>query len=67
MQPNPTAANVAAGVEAFRAGRHDGVIALGGGSGLDAAKAIAFMAGQQRPLWEFEDKGDNWQRASSAG
>jgi alcohol dehydrogenase class IV len=43
------------------------VIALGGGSGLVAAKAIAFMAGQERPLWDFEDKGDNWLRANVAG
>jgi alcohol dehydrogenase class IV len=67
VRPNPTAANVAAGVEAFRAGKHDGVIALGGGSGLDAAKAIAFMAGQARPIWDFEDRGDNWRRANAAG
>ena len=67
VRPNPTAANVAAGVEAFRAGRHDGVIALGGGSGLDAAKAVAFMAGQTRPIWDFEDRGDNWRRADTAG
>ena len=67
VRPNPTGANVAAGVEAFRAGSHDGVIALGGGSGLDAAKAVAFMAGQTRPIWDFEDKGDNWRRADPAG
>jgi alcohol dehydrogenase class IV len=67
VRPNPVAGNVAAGVEAFRAGRHDGVIALGGGSGLDAAKAIAFMAGQTRPLWDFEDRADNWLRAEVAG
>jgi alcohol dehydrogenase class IV len=67
VQPNPIEANVAAGVELFRAGRHDGVIALGGGSGLDAAKAVAFMAGQTRPIWEFEDRGDNWRRANAAG
>jgi alcohol dehydrogenase len=66
VRPNPTAANVAAGVEAFRAGRHDGVIALGGGSGLDAGKAIAFMAGQARPIWNFEDRGNNWRRAGTA-
>ena len=65
VQPNPVAANVEAGVELFRAGRHDGVIALGGGSGLDAAKAIAFMAGQSRPIWDFEDRGDNWLRANA--
>jgi alcohol dehydrogenase class IV len=67
VRPNPTAENVVAGVEAFCAGRHDGVIALGGGSGLDAAKAVAFMAGQTRPIWEFEDRGDNWRRAEPAG
>jgi alcohol dehydrogenase class IV len=67
VRPNPTAANVAAGVEAFRAGAHDGVIALGGGSGLDAGKAVAFMAGQSRPIWDFEDRGDNWRRADAAG
>ena len=62
VRPNPTGANVTAGVEAYRAGRHDGVIAMGGGSGLDAAKAVALMVGQDRPLWDFEDRGDNWQR-----
>jgi alcohol dehydrogenase class IV len=67
VRPNPSAANVEAGVAAFRAGKHDGVIALGGGSGLDAAKAIAFMAGQTRPISEFEDRGDNWRRATTEG
>jgi alcohol dehydrogenase class IV len=67
VRPNPVEANVAAGVERFRAGLHDGVIALGGGSGLDAAKAVAFMAGQMRPIWDFEDRGDNWRRADPAG
>jgi alcohol dehydrogenase class IV len=67
VKPNPVEANVAAGVELFRAGRHDGVIALGGGSGLDAAKAVAFMAGQTRPIWDFEDRGDNWLRANPEG
>ena len=67
IRPNPTGTDVERGVEALRQGGHDGVIALGGGSGLDAAKAIAFMAGQTRPLWDFEDKGDNWLRASSEG
>jgi alcohol dehydrogenase class IV len=67
IRPNPTGSDVERGVEAYRAGGHDGVIALGGGSGLDAAKAVAFMAGQTRPLWDFEDKGDNWQRASPDG
>ncbi len=67
IRPNPTGADVERGVEALRAGGHDGVIALGGGSGLDAAKATAFMAGQTRPLWDFEDIGDNWLRASTEG
>ncbi len=65
IKPNPTGANVAAGVAAFKAGGHDGVIAFGGGSGLDAGKAIAFHAGQTRPLWDFEDIGDWWTRADA--
>jgi alcohol dehydrogenase class IV len=67
IRPNPTGTDVEGGVEALRAGDHDGVIALGGGSGLDAAKAVAFEAGQSRPLWDFEDVGDNWLRASTEG
>lgn len=63
VKPNPTGSNVIKGVAAFKDGDHDGVIALGGGSGLDAGKAIAFMAGQSRPIWDFEDVGDNWTRA----
>jgi alcohol dehydrogenase class IV len=67
IRPNPTGSDVAAGVEALRTGGHDGVIALGGGSGLDAAKTIAFMVAQDRPIWDFEDRGDNWRRARLAG
>jgi len=67
VRPNPTGANVASGVDAYRAGAHDGVIALGGGSGLDAAKAVALMVGQERPLWDFEDRGDNWRRVRPEG
>ena len=59
--------NVDDGVAAFKAGGHDGVIAFGGGSALDAAKAIALMAGQDRPLWDFEDVGDNHLRVNVAG
>lgn len=66
IKANPTGENVSAGVEAYRAGQHDGVIAFGGGSGLDAAKAIALMVGQERPLWDFEDVGDNWKRVNVA-
>jgi len=66
VKPNPVAANVEAGIRVLRAGKHDGVIAWGGGSAIDAAKAIAFMAGQTRPLWDFEDIGDWWTRANPA-
>lgn len=67
VKPNPVGRNVEDGIAAYRDGGHDGVIAWGGGSGLDAAKAIALMAGQSRPLWDFEDRGDNWLRADPAG
>ncbi len=67
VQPNPVAANVEAGIAVVRKGMHDGVIAFGGGSALDAAKVIAFMAGQTRPMWDFEDVGDWWSRADPAG
>jgi alcohol dehydrogenase class IV len=65
VQSNPVDANVEAGIAAFRAGGHDGVVAFGGGSGLDTGKVIAFMAGQTRPLWDFEDIGDWWTRADA--
>jgi alcohol dehydrogenase class IV len=65
VQSNPVDANVEAGIAAFRSGKHDGVIAFGGGSGLDTGKVIAFMAGQSRPLWDFEDIGDWWTRADA--
>ena len=67
VKPNPVAANVEAGVRVLRAGKNDGVIAWGGGSGIDTAKAIAFMAGQTRPMWDFEDIGDWWTRANTDG
>jgi alcohol dehydrogenase len=67
VKPNPVAANVEAGVDALRAGGHDGVIAFGGGSALDAGKVIAFMAGQKRKMWDFEDVGDWWTRADPKG
>jgi len=65
VDPNPSDINLAAGVEVYRQGNHDGVIALGGGSGLDLGKAIAFMSGQTRPVWDFEDIGDWWTRANA--
>ena len=67
VKANPVAANVEAGLAALKAERHDGVIAMGGGSALDAGKVIAFMAGQTRPMWDFEDVGDWWTRADPKG
>jgi alcohol dehydrogenase class IV len=67
VRGNPAASHVDAGLAKYRAGKHDGVIAFGGGSALDAGKAIAFMSGQTRPLWDFEDVGDWWTRADPAG
>ena len=66
VQGNPTGSNVANGVAAFNAGDHDGVIAFGGGSAVDAAKAVALMVGQDRPMWDFEDVGDNWKLVNEA-
>ena len=65
VDPNPSEVNLEAGVQAFKAGDHDGVIAFGGGSGLDLAKCVAFMHGQTRPVWDFEDIGDWWTRANA--
>ena len=62
---NPTGTNVNEGVESYKKNSCDGVIAFGGGSGLDVGKAVAFMSGQILPIWEFEDVGDNWTKANS--
>ena len=67
IKSNPVESNVAAGVTMLRAGKHDGVVAFGGGSALDVGKVIAFMAGQTRPMWDFEDVGDWWTRADPKG
>ena len=67
VQPNPTGTNIEQGVTAFNSGDHDGVIAIGGGSALDAGKAIALMAKQGVSIWELEDVGDNWTKADGAG
>jgi len=64
---NPGGAHVAAGLQAFKSNDCDGVIAMGGGSALDVGKLIAFMTGQSRPLWDFEDIGDWWTRADPSG
>ena len=60
---NPIGENVDEGVKVFNENKCDGIIAFGGGSGLDVGKAIAFMSGQSRPIWDFEDIGDYWTRA----
>jgi alcohol dehydrogenase class IV len=65
VDPNPNEKNLAAGLDAYRAGGHDGVIAFGGGSGLDLGKIVAFMCGQTRPVWDYEDVGDWWTRADA--
>ena len=67
VKPNPVSKNVDDGVKAYLAGGHDGVIAWGGGSGVDAAKAVALMVGQTVPIWDFEDVGDNWTRVNADG
>jgi len=64
IKGNPSGQNVTEGLTVFRSGEHDGVLAVGGGSALDAAKAIALMAGQTRPLWDFEDEGENYLRVN---
>ena len=67
VQGNPVGANVAAGVNFCRDGSHDGIIAFGGGSALDAGKAVALMVGQNRPIWDFEDREDWHTRVNVAG
>ena len=64
---NPIGENVEEGVLEFKKNNCDGVIAFGGGSGLDVGKAIAFMSGQTRPIWDFEDIGEYWKRANEKG
>jgi alcohol dehydrogenase class IV len=67
VKSNPTESNLLAGVDAFRAGGHDGVVAVGGGSALDIGKCVPFMVAQSRPVWDFEDIGDWWTRADING
>ena len=62
---NPLGENVEDGVNEFKKNKCDGVIAFGGGSGWDVGKAIAFMSGQERSIWDFEDIGDYWKRANN--
>ena len=63
VDPNPNEKNLKSGIAAFKEGNHDGVIAFGGGSGLDLGKLVAFMVGQDRSVWDFEDVSDWWTRA----
>jgi 4-hydroxybutyrate dehydrogenase len=65
VDPNPNEKNLEAGLKAYRDGGHDGVVAFGGGSGLDLGKVVAFMCGQTRPVWDYEDVGDWWTRADA--
>ncbi|HEX8571886.1 MAG TPA: iron-containing alcohol dehydrogenase [Allosphingosinicella sp.] len=67
IHANPVGGDVEAGLAAYRQGGHDGIVAMGGGSALDVGKVIAFMSGQARPLWDFEDQADWWSRADPAG
>ncbi len=67
VDPNPNEINLDAGLKVYKSGNHDGVVAFGGGSGLDLGKMVAFMSGQTRPLWDFEDIGDWYTRADPAG
>jgi alcohol dehydrogenase class IV len=66
VDPNPNEANMEAGIAAYRAGGHDGVVCFGGGSALDLGKMIALMVGQTIPVWDLEDVGDWWTRADAA-
>ncbi len=63
---NPIGQNVDEGEKIYNKSNCDGVIAIGGGSAIDVGKAIAFMCGQERPIWDFEDIGDNWKRAEGS-
>jgi alcohol dehydrogenase class IV len=66
VRPNPVEANVVAGVRAFQAGGHDGVVAFGGGSGLDVGKLVALMHGQRVSLFDLEDVDNWWTRADAS-
>jgi alcohol dehydrogenase class IV len=66
VRPNPVEANVVEGVRAYQAGDHDGVVAFGGGSGLDVGKLVALMHGQHLSVFELEDVDDWWTRADAS-
>jgi alcohol dehydrogenase len=65
VDPNPNELNLEAGIKAFRDGGHDGIVAFGGGSGIDLGKCIALMVGQTRPVWDFVEEGGGWKQADA--
>ena len=65
VDPNPNEVNLEAALVVYNDGNHDAVIAFGGGSAIDLGKMVAFMSGQSRQIWDFEDIGDWWTRANS--
>ncbi|HBF29116.1 iron-containing alcohol dehydrogenase [Rhizobium sp.] len=65
VDPNPNEVNLDAGIKAFRDGNHDGIVAFGGGSGIDLGKCIALMVGQTRPVWDFVEEGGGWKQADA--
>ncbi|AOK31505.1 alcohol dehydrogenase [Burkholderia singularis] len=67
IKGNPTGGNVAAGLDVYRRSERNGVVALGGGSPIDAAKAIALMTGQTGQLWDYEDVGNPEATINAAG
>jgi alcohol dehydrogenase class IV len=60
VKGNPVSGQVIKGVEVFKNGNHDGVIAFGGGSSLDVGKSIALLESNNRPLWDFSGEGSFW-------
>ena len=54
ISPNPRDDEINAGCNAYRRGNHNGIIAIGGGSALDGAKAIGMTVNSGVNLWDFE-------------
>ena len=55
VQLDPTEQDAFDGLDAFRQGKCDGVIAIGGGSPLDAAKLIQLLVTHEPPLSRYDD------------
>ncbi len=66
VKANPNGKNISDGVQIYNQGRHDGIVAIGGGSALDAGKAMGLMVGQDRSIWDFEDVADNYLKVNVA-